>query len=85
MMKKWSFVIEYLLLQGIDNKRIFIMQVSQIMKHKKITTFCNIDGMSQKPTCVVVFSKTAKSLVVSLPESLSLIMMGDSMSPFRKA
>ena len=54
MMKKDIFVVEDLLLHGIGDEAIF---VTQIMKHNENSTFNDINGTSQKPTCVVVSAK----------------------------
>ena len=54
MMKKDIFVAEDLLLHGIGDEAIFVTQASQIMKHNENSTFSDINGISQKPTCVVV-------------------------------
>jgi len=51
MMKKDIFVAEDLLLHGIGDEAIF---VTQIMKHNENSTFSDINGISKKPTCVVV-------------------------------
>ena len=54
MTKKYVFVVEDLLLHGIGDEAIFVTQASQIMKYNENSTFSDINGTSQKPTCVVV-------------------------------
>ena len=54
MTKKYIFVAEDLLLHGIGDEPFFVTQMSQIMKHNENSTFSDINGMSQKPICVVV-------------------------------
>ena len=54
MTKKDVFVAEGLLLHGIGDEAIFVTQASQIMKHNENSIFSDINGTSQKPTCVVV-------------------------------
>ena len=56
MTKKDVFVAEGLLLHGIGDETIFVMQASQIMKHNENSTFSDINGMSQKLTCVLVYA-----------------------------
>ena len=51
------FVTEDLLLHGIGDEGIFVIQGSQIMKHDENTTFNDIIRMSRKPICVVVNSQ----------------------------
>ena len=55
MMTKYIFVAEDLLWHGIGDEPIFVTQLSQIMKDDKNITFNDINEISQKPICVVVW------------------------------
>ena len=56
MTKKDVFVVEDFLLHGIGDEVIFVTQASQIIKYNENSTFSDINGTLQKPTCVVVLS-----------------------------
>ena len=52
MTKKDVFVVEDFLLHGIGDEVIFVTQASQIIKYNENSTFSDINGTLQKPTCV---------------------------------